>query len=72
MIEKFLNKNVVEVPQSGIRRFFDLVTGRTDSDTVSLVIGEPDFITPEDIRKAGIEAIEKGKHSILPTGDYLS
>ena len=61
MIEKFLNKNVVEVPQSGIRRFFDLVTGRTDSDTVSLVIGEPDFITPEDIRKAGIEAIEKGK-----------
>lgn len=61
MINDFLNKNVIDIPQSGIRRFFDLVTGKTDEDTVSLVVGEPDFITPNDIRNAAIHAIENGK-----------
>ena len=44
---------------SGIRKFFDLVSGRPD--VISLTVGEPDFVTPWHIRMAGIESLEKGK-----------
>ncbi|MBR3423774.1 MAG: aminotransferase class I/II-fold pyridoxal phosphate-dependent enzyme, partial [Clostridia bacterium] len=43
----------------GPRKFFDIVG--TMKDTVSLTIGEPDFVTPWHIRAAGIESLEKGK-----------
>lgn len=42
---------------SGIRKFFDLIDGK---DTISLGIGEPDFVTPWHIRDAGIVSLEKG------------
>lgn len=40
--ERFLCKKVVEMPRSGIREFFDLVTG--SKDIISLGVGEPDFV----------------------------
>ena len=32
-------------------------------DVLSLTVGEPDFITPENIRQAAIQAVENGKAS---------
>ncbi|MBT9450522.1 aminotransferase class I/II-fold pyridoxal phosphate-dependent enzyme [Akkermansia glycaniphila] len=49
---------VAQIPRSGIRAFFDLVTGR--SDIISLGVGEPDFVTPWNIREAAIYSLERG------------
>ena len=59
VMERFLSKNVVAVPQSGIRRFFELVSH--SKDCLPLVVGEPDFMTPDAIREAAIAAIKAGK-----------
>lgn len=57
--EKVLPKKVVELPPSGIRKFFDILGSMTD--VVALTVGQPDFPTPWHIREAGIESLEKGK-----------
>ena len=44
---------------SGIRKFFDIVN--TMEDAISLGVGEPDFDTPWQVRRAGITALEKGR-----------
>ena len=54
-------EQVSSIPRSGIREFFDLVTGRTD--IISLGVGEPDFVTPWNIREAAIYSLEKGHTS---------
>ena len=56
---KMLNKTVQEIKPSGIRKFFDMLSGM--QDVVALTVGQPDFITPWHIREAAIESIEKGK-----------
>ncbi len=53
-----LNKKVVDMKPSGIRKFFDIVA--TMPDAISLGVGEPDFVTPWHIREAGIYSLEKG------------
>jgi len=45
------------VPYSGIRKFFDLVSKR--KDVVSLGVGEPDFPTPEPMKRAAHACIEE-------------
>ena len=40
---------------------------RKGKDIISFCIGQPDFPTPENIRKAGIAAIEAGKHGYTPS-----
>jgi aminotransferase len=49
---------VDELPPSGIRAFFDLVLGM--KDVISLGVGEPDFVTPWNIREHAIYSIEQG------------
>jgi aminotransferase len=44
------------IPFSGIRRFFEPL----NSETISLGVGEPDFPTPEDVRRQTIEALSIG------------
>lgn len=56
---KVLNNTVKEIKPSGIRRFFDIAA--TMDDVISLGVGEPDFQTPWQIRKAGINSLEHGK-----------
>lgn len=56
--ENILSARVKEVKPSGIRKFFDLLEEMEDS--ISLGVGEPDFITPWHIRDAGIYSLEKG------------
>ncbi len=50
--------HIAALPPSGIRRFFDLVSGM--EDVVSLGVGEPDFSTPWRISDAAIEALQRG------------
>jgi len=54
-----ISQRVQSVPPSGIRRFFDIAA--TMKDVISLSIGEPDFVTPDVIRRAGIQSIERGE-----------
>ena len=54
-----LSPTVTELPQSGIRKFFDLLGNM--SDVVALTVGQPDFVTPWHIREAGVTSLEKGK-----------
>ncbi len=56
---KILNPEVLNIKPSGIRKFFDLA--ETMSDVISLGVGEPDFPTPWQIRKAGIKSLEESK-----------
>ncbi len=50
-----------DIPKSGIRDFFEIVSTR--KDIISLGIGEPDFDTPWHIREATINALENGETS---------
>jgi len=53
-----LSATVKNIPPSGIRRFFDLVT--ETKGVISLGVGEPDFVTPWHVREACIYSLEKG------------
>ena len=57
--EKLLSPTVLGIKPSGIRKFFDIAD--TMDDVISLGVGEPDFPTPWEIRKAGIFSLEQGK-----------
>ena len=48
----FVAKKIKEMPYSGIRKFFDIAAEM--EDVVSLGVGEPDFITPLNIREEAI------------------
>ncbi len=55
----FVSKKAAAIKPSGIRKFFDLVSGQ--KDIISLGVGEPDFITPWQVRNEGISTIKKGR-----------
>ena len=57
--DQLLSERVKIVKPSGIRKFFDIVA--TMDGAISLGVGEPDFETPWQIRRAGITSLEKGK-----------
>ncbi|HVA84968.1 MAG TPA: aminotransferase class I/II-fold pyridoxal phosphate-dependent enzyme [Candidatus Saccharimonadales bacterium] len=57
--ERVLSRRVVEVPPSGIRRFFDILA--TMDDVISLGIGEPDFDTPAQVVEAGVRSLRSGR-----------
>lgn len=56
-----LSKIVREMPPSGIRKFFDLVSEMEGA--ISLGVGEPDFVTPWHVREACIYSLESGTTS---------
>lgn len=55
---RFLNKKVVNVKPSGIRKFFSIAEEM--DDVISLGVGEPDFLTPWHIRRTAIDYLDKG------------
>ncbi|MDR2201540.1 MAG: aminotransferase class I/II-fold pyridoxal phosphate-dependent enzyme [Clostridiales bacterium] len=55
---RFINKTVRDLKPSGIRKFFDIVAQMPDA--LSLGVGEPDFVTPWEIRDAAIKSVQKG------------
>ena len=57
--EKLMCQRVLATPPSGIRKFFDIVS--TMKDAISLGVGEPDFVTPWNMREAAIYSLEQGQ-----------
>lgn len=57
--DKVMCQRVLATPPSGIRKFFDIVS--TMKDAISLGVGEPDFVTPWNMREAAIYSIEQGQ-----------
>jgi aminotransferase len=64
-----LNATVRDIPRSGIRDFFDIVT--TMEDVISLGIGEPDFDTPWHVRESTVFALERGATHYTSNLGYL-
>lgn len=60
----YLAPLVREIPPSGIRKFFDLVSG--SRDIISLGVGEPDFSTPWHVREACVYSLERGNTKYTP------
>lgn len=64
MLKHLINNNVKNIEISGIRKFFNLVSD--EKDVVSLTIGQPDFHTPDNVKNAGIQAIENNFTTYTP------
>ncbi|WP_275901132.1 aminotransferase class I/II-fold pyridoxal phosphate-dependent enzyme [Paenibacillus periandrae] len=60
----YLAPLVRDIPPSGIRKFFDLVSA--SKDIISLGVGEPDFCTPWHIREAAVYSLERGNTKYTP------
>jgi aminotransferase len=60
---------VRDIPRSGIRDFFDIVS--TMKDVISLGIGEPDFDTPWHVRESTVFALERGVTHYTSNLGYL-
>ncbi|MBL4932840.1 aminotransferase class I/II-fold pyridoxal phosphate-dependent enzyme [Clostridium paridis] len=58
ILENMILDNVKNMPPSGIRKYFDLINEM--EDVISLGVGEPDFVTPWNVREAGIYSLEQG------------
>ncbi len=56
--DEFLNKSVVKIKPSGIRKFFSIAEEM--DNVISLGVGEPDFLTPWHIRQTGIDYLDRG------------
>ncbi|MGG1678902.1 aminotransferase A [Neobacillus sp. NRS-1170] len=56
-MEHLINQRVKDIEISGIRKFFNMVSHI--DDLISFTIGQPDFPTPEHVKQAGVNAIEK-------------
>jgi len=64
-----INVTVRDIPRSGIRDFFDIVS--TMKDVISLGIGEPDFDTPWHVRESTVFALERGATHYTSNYGYL-
>ena len=53
-----LSRVAQSLQPSGIRKFFDLAAGM--KGVISLGVGEPDFVTPWNVRQACIRSLEEG------------
>lgn len=56
--EEFINKRILDIKPSGIRKFFSIAEEM--DNVISLGVGEPDFLTPWHVRQKGIENLERG------------
>ena len=57
--DNLLNRALIDVKPSGIRKFFDVAN--TMEDVISLGVGEPDFLTPWRVRREAIRTLEFGR-----------
>lgn len=68
--ESLLNRTLMQVEPSGIRKFFDIANEM--EDVISLSVGEPDFSTPWHIRQVGIQTLEQGKTWYSPNAGLIA
>jgi aspartate aminotransferase len=60
-----LAPNAERMPRSGIRRIMDLAWSLGEP-VIGLHVGEPSFATPEHVRKAAEQALERGETRYVP------
>lgn len=65
----YISDTAHQLQPSGIRKFFDLAAGM--KGVISLGVGEPDFITPWNIREATLLSIEQGFTSYTANAGLL-
>ncbi len=58
-MKDFVTDKVKNIKPSGIRKFFDIVAS-SGGDIISLGVGDPDFVTPWEIRNAAVISLQKG------------
>ena len=68
-IESMILETVRKMPPSGIRKYFDMVYEM--EDVISLGVGEPDFVTPWNVREAGIYSLEQGHTHYSANAGFL-
>lgn len=68
-MEQLINPRVRSIEISGIRKFASLVSQYPDA--ISLTIGQPDFPTPEHIKRKAQLAIEEDKTGYTPNAGLL-
>ena len=68
-IKNMVKDNVKRFPPSGIRKYFDLINEM--QGVISLGVGEPDFVTPWNVREAGIYSLEKGHTHYSSNAGYI-
>ena len=56
--EQIIAQSVAQMPPSGIRKFFDIVSEMKDA--ISLGVGEPDFVTPGHICESAVQSLRMG------------
>ena len=70
IFEERLSDTVKALPASAIRRFFDMAN-ELKGQVISLSIGEPDFVTPWNVREAGIYSLELGNTHYSPNQGFI-
>ncbi len=65
-----ISRRVADIPPSGIRKFFDIAA--TMADVISLGVGEPDFVTPDVVRQAGIASLQRGETAYTSNSGILA
>lgn len=68
-VSEMISPLVKNVAPSGIRKYFDMMNEM--DNVISLGIGEPDFVTPYNIREAGIQSLKKGQTHYTPNLGYI-
>ena len=58
-MRRFVSHTADHLRPSGIRKYFDIAA--TMEDVVTLGIGEPNFVTPDHILRAGVQSALKGQ-----------
>jgi aminotransferase len=69
-LRNYVAPHLRDIPRSGIRDFFEIVSGR--KGIISLGIGEPDFMTPWHIREAAIYSLDRGVTTYTSNRGLLS
>lgn len=65
-----INQTALDIPPSGIRRFFDIAAEM--EDVISLSVGEPDFPTPWHVRDVAVESLQKGRTGYSPNKGFTA
>ena len=68
-MRNFVAAHVAALPPSGLRRYFDIAA--TGDNVISLGVGEPDFVTPERILRAGVASLQHGETAYTPNAGIL-
>lgn len=65
-MQELLSNRINKIEASGIRKIFELAA-KNKGEYTNLSIGQPHFLTPENIKESGKRAIDEDNNSYYPT-----